>query len=327
VVSYILIPFPNAFPSAFLLLLGRQFVLLTSHHADIPAFLPGPYCGFLELLGEPHQLDGVVDEARFDVPVQRRVRREGRSVVDLKQRGLEILPDDDVETQQFEAHVSPIVLGLARSVLEFKVRITTDHSLNDEVLDLVPQFGHVHSPLGHDLEHGLQVPLMAYAHIVSILIEHKLVTFLVDRVVCEMHADVLHVLLVWGHIVLGRETGQPVPEDENAQGIHPCHQHVDAQVELQPVDQVGATQVTLHHAFLSGVYVLEFSSQKNTLALGETLRFDDVGTRLSLGLGVEVSFELGVLQREGPCEGEKVIGFGAFLPHAHEILSEHVFAG
>lgn len=141
-----------------------------------------------------------------------------------------------------------------------------------------------------------------------------------------MHADVLHVLLIRSHVVFSGKSGQPVPENKDAQRVHSGHQHVDAQIELQPINQVRTTQVTLDHAVLGRVDVLQPTSQKDSFSLGQALRLNDVGASLPLGLGVIVSLELAIIGREGPGEGKESILFRTFFTQAHEVLGHQVLS-
>ena len=59
--------------------------------------------------------------------------------------------------------------------------------------------------------------------------------------------------------------------------------------------------------------------------MGEAFGFYYVGSGFPFGFCVKVSFELLILEGEGPGEREEVIVFWAFLPHPHEVFGEHVF--
>ena len=87
------------------------------------------------------------------------------------------------------------------------------------------------------------------------------------------------------------------------QGIHTGHQHVDTQVKLQFVYQVGLVQVPLGYIVLTGLQPFVVSCQKNSLALAACLRLHY--ERFSFFI-IELSFEiLGVLGQK-PRFREKV---------------------
>lgn len=134
-------------------------------------------------------------------------------------------------------------------------------------MDLGLQLTDIYSPLLHDLEHSLKGPFVSDAHLLLILVEHKLLALLVDCVVGEVHADIIDVVLVRRDVGLSGEPAQSLPEDEHAQRVNSCHQHVYSQVELQPVDQVGAAEVALHHTVLLRIDVLQLASEEDALAL------------------------------------------------------------
>jgi len=96
------------------------------------------------------------------------------------------------------------------------------------------------------------VPL---GHVLFGLVEHELRTVLVDGVVGEVHADLVHVL-AGGHLVLlSREPAQPLLVHIEGQGVNAGHQHIDPEVEFEALDEVGLVDVPLHHAVCSGVDV------------------------------------------------------------------------
>ena len=119
---------------------------------------------------------------------------------------------------------------------------------------------HVHSLLPHHLEHCLQGSLVPDAHVVLIFVKDEFFILLVDGIVGQVHAHILHVFLIRRHIVLSGESSQSLTKDEDPQWVHACHKHIDAEVELESVDEVGAAEVSLDHAVLLRVDVLQLPS-------------------------------------------------------------------
>lgn len=63
---------------------------------------------------------------------------------------------------------------------------------------------------------------MANSHIIFILVEDELFTFLVDCIVGEMHADIVDVVFVWSYVCFSGESTQPLSEDENTERVNSC---------------------------------------------------------------------------------------------------------
>ena len=69
------------------------------------------------------------------------------------------------------------------------------------------------------------------------------ILYLVDAVVGEMHEDIPHTAAVVAVLVRGK-AHQAVVVEEDAERVHTGHQHVQTQVELGSVDQVGPGNVS-----------------------------------------------------------------------------------
>lgn len=257
--------------------------------------------------------------------VERGVGGEARSVVDLEDDWLCLVVEHYVEAEQLEAHVGGVVFGLAGAVGVGQVRQPRDHGLNDAVLDFLLEPGHVHALSLQQLVHGSQRPLVPLRHVLFRLIEDELRVVLVDGVIGEVHAGLLHVLTVRGLVFLCREPAQPLFVEIEDQRVHAGDQDVDPEVELEAVDEVGPVEVALHHAVSSRVDVLQLPSQENSLPLREALRLHNEGPRLSLGLALKVSLQLVVLHRQHPGQREEIELFWKFLAHPHESPAEQIF--
>ena len=64
---------------------------------------------------------------------------------------------------------------------------------------------------------------------------HEVVRLLVDRVVGQVHAEVVQVAAQGRYVVLRGEPRQTLFIEKNSKRDHRSDQHVDAQVELQVV--------------------------------------------------------------------------------------------
>ena len=69
------------------------------------------------------------------------------------------------------------------------------------------------------------------------------ILYLVDAVVGEMHEDIPHTAAVVAVLVRGK-AHQAVVVEVDAERVHTGHQHVQTQVELGSVDQVGPGNVS-----------------------------------------------------------------------------------
>jgi hypothetical protein len=101
---------------------------------------------------------------------------------------------------------------------------------------------------------------VADAHVVLILVEDEFLVLFVDGVVGQMHADVLHVVFVWGDVGFSGEAAEAFAEDEHAEGIDSSKQNIDSEIEFQALDEIGFAQISLHNAMLLRVDVIQFTS-------------------------------------------------------------------
>lgn len=102
----------------------------------------------------------------------------------------------------------------------------------------------------HSLEEFSQRLLMPITKILQGLIEHVLRVILVDGIVREMHAEIVHIVLGGVLILLGRETHESLVVYVNPQRVTSGHQRVDAQIELETFVQQWVGYVFLHNAVL-----------------------------------------------------------------------------
>ena len=79
---------------------------------------------------------------------------------------------------------------------------------------------------------------MPHIVLVRVLIENEVITVFVDRVVCQVHAEVTQVAPHWRLINLCCKTSQPLMVDESPKRVDARDQNIDAQIELQFVYQV-----------------------------------------------------------------------------------------
>ena len=104
-------------------------------------------------------------------------------------------------------------------------------------------------------------------------------------------------------------------------GVGSAQQHVDSQIELQTIQEVGSGQIALDDVVLAVLEVVQLSGEEDASPLAVGLRLDDVGPALPLGFGVEVAPELCVLEGKHPGQGEEVVLLGEVVSEVHQIDS------
>ena len=73
---------------------------------------------------------------------------------------------------------------------------------------------------------------MTNIHIFDILVKYKFLTFFIDCIISQMHADVLHVFTSRCNIIFSGKTSQTLFVYEDSQRIHSCQKHIDPQVKF-----------------------------------------------------------------------------------------------
>lgn len=77
--------------------------------------------------------------------------------------------------------------------------------LHNQLMNFAFQSQYIDAFLLKQTIDGSERSFMPLGHIVVILVEHEFLAFLVDRVIGQMHADVIDVVLVGGHVCLSGE--------------------------------------------------------------------------------------------------------------------------
>ena len=190
--------------------------------------------------------------------IQRRVRHEARRLIDLDQPRFGFLIEEDVDAEDLEAKLVLKVLRL-RCLLDVSDLVTArNNRLHRQLLELLPAL------LGAD-DLGVLLPLLIdrlkdgrqtafVTEVVSARVLHKVLALLVDRVVGQMHAEVVEVAAEGRDVVLRREPRQALLVNEDAQRNDTCDQHIYAQIELQIVNEEWFVQVALGDVMLANLH-------------------------------------------------------------------------
>lgn len=190
--------------------------------------------------------------------IQRRVRHEARRLIDLDQPRFGFLIEEDVDAEDLEAKLVLEVLRL-RCLLDVSDLVTArNNRLHRQLLELLPAL------LGAD-DLGVLLPLLIdrlkdgrqtafVTEVVSARVLHEVLALLVDRVVGQMHAEVVEVAAEGRDVVLRREPRQALLVNEDAQRNDTCDQHIYAQIELQIVNEEWFVQVALGDVMLANLH-------------------------------------------------------------------------
>lgn len=137
------------------------------------------------------------------------------------------------------------------------------YSLDNQVDNILPDFVGVDAFLLQIGPQRLQRPLVAHARVL-VVVRLVVLVVLVDRVVGQVHELVADGFGRVGVFARG-EAGEAVVEEVDSQRVVRGHVHVQAQIELESVDQVRIGQVFLDDAGTLFRYVLQFAHHSNAL--------------------------------------------------------------
>ena len=98
---------------------------------------------FLPLVGDVEHLEGVGDEALFDVAVEGRVGSEAGCVVDLNEVGGELVIQHHVKPQYLKAHIVGEVVGVHQGHAVTQCGVPSYYCLYQYVVDALLQGGNV----------------------------------------------------------------------------------------------------------------------------------------------------------------------------------------
>lgn len=141
-----------------------------------------------------------------------------------------------------------------------------------------------------------------------------------------MHAYILHVFFIRRNVGLCRKSAQSFAEDEDSKWVNTRNQDIDSQVELQAIDQIWPTEVSLNNAMLRRIDVLKFPCQEDSVTLRHALRFNDVRSGLAFGFALKIRLEVQIISGQVPSKRKVVVLIRHFLAHLHKVLGQQIFA-
>jgi membrane-anchored glycerophosphoryl diester phosphodiesterase (GDPDase) len=86
--------------------------------------------------------------------------------------------------------------------------------------------------------------------LILVLVLLKFTIKLVDRVICQVHVQVVQVGVIWWLIFFSSESSYPLLMNVDPKRVDSIEQNVDPEVEFEVVDQVRLVDVPLDDASL-----------------------------------------------------------------------------
>ena len=110
--------------------------------------------------------------------------------------------------------------------------------------------------------------------IIFALILLKGIGLLIDRVIRQMHKQIVQIAADRCN-VLGRcEPRQSLFIQKNSQRRHTCQQHINTQIKLQSINQIGLMQIPLRNVVLLWINPIVVTGQEDPFALAAILRLN-----------------------------------------------------
>lgn len=186
----------------------------------------------------------------FQVVIERRVRGKTGGVVDLQQRGTHFVVKHDIHAEDLETHLVLVVVGLTTAVDVGEDGLGTGEGHHEQLFDLQHERVDVVTLALDVFQNRSHRPFVPHVVLIRRGVKYKFTVFLIDRVVGQVLALIAQILLVGGLVGFGGETSHALFVHVDSEGVDPCKQHVDPEVELQSLDQVGFRDVPLDHVGL-----------------------------------------------------------------------------
>jgi len=170
-----------------------------------------------------------------------------------------------------------------------------------------------------------QRPLVTKIILFTRFIRDKLIIFLIDRVVRQMHKLILLVDLL--SIRLRCKPSQPLLMHVNSKWFIACDADIYAQFKLVSIDQQRIRDILRYHRSLVNIHIIDVINQKDAIALARVRGLDDPNVFLALVLSqllvviVEVS-EL--LWQDVGVWCDVYCGLAVFLLHTHYVVAHAI---
>ena len=215
----------------------------------------------------------------LDRHIERAVGRERRREVDLQYPRFQIRVQQDVEAEHLKTVVAvhPVLFHGLKYIV-----VTACDCLQDHIVDTTPKQVHIDAYLLQMVTERCQAPLEANIVLLGVLVLHKLVVLLVDRVVRQVHIPVVFVEL--GRVALRCKPRQALLVAVNAQRLVARDHDIDAQIKFVTVDQQRISDVARDDARFVDIELVEGLDDVDSTATRGVcgLHNPNVALRLSL---------------------------------------------
>ena len=124
-------------------LLRCELLPLASQHAFLDLPLAVVFHFFFPFVGDVEHLEGVGDEALFNVAVEGRVGSEAGCVVDLNEVGGELVVQHHVKPQHLKAHIVGEVVGVHQGHAVTQRGVPSYYCLYQYVVDALLEGGNI----------------------------------------------------------------------------------------------------------------------------------------------------------------------------------------
>lgn len=206
------------FYSDFLLPLLFSFQEGSPWHADESLLLFYTRIVHIPILSLPTQIEHaqrINQQILFDLFVQGGFAHKTGRLIHFYEPWARLSIQKDVNAQYLTAQLIFEVLRLRGAIDVHYVLVTRNYRLDTQLFHLGVTFGRGYYfrvflssqiNLFEDRSHG---PLMADVVSCSVLVCHKLVTLLINGIVCQVHLQVVQIAVQRRDVLLSGETGQP----------------------------------------------------------------------------------------------------------------------
>ena len=185
-----------------------------------------------------HNSEGVLDKAKLYLLVKWSVRSKTRSVIHLQKHRLSLRIQHNVQPKNMKTHTPGIVLRLRTSILVTHQRQTTNNSLYSHIIYLCFKILDIQTPRCQLLKNAGKRTFVPHTHIASTIIEHKLRTILIYRIVSQVHVLMVEISTSRLHVLLGSQSSQPFVINVQSHWVRPTKQHIDSQVKFQTLQKI-----------------------------------------------------------------------------------------
>jgi hypothetical protein len=217
------------------------------------------------------QFQGVSDQTFLNLMIKRSINLETRHLIDLQQVWSQVsflVFNQDIKPQNLEAHLAFNIVRLARLEQMINLRLHGCECLDDDVVYFLLQLllGFFSELRNDGIHHTGDASFASLVELRGLVNDEILVVF-VDRIVGQMHVQVIHVTIVWLLKGNGSESCQTFFVDVDSQRIHTGQIDIDPEIKLHSVNKVGLYYVSLDDTPLYRLELGEVFHQEDSSSL------------------------------------------------------------